>query len=52
MFEVYDIGFRRSVKSQWMQFFSNAKAIIFVVDLTDYDKISEERNGKNKMVRH
>ena len=53
MFEIYDIGFKRSSKPEWMQFFSTAKAVIYVADLTDYDRfVMVNRKRKNKLVRY
>ena len=53
MFEIYDIGYKRSSKPEWIQFFSTAKAVIYVADLTDYDRVvMVNRKRKNKMVRY
>jgi ADP-ribosylation factor family len=52
MFEIYDIGFSRSSRSEWMNFFASAKAVVFVVDLTNFDQtVTGDKKGKNKMVR-
>lgn len=51
MFEIYDIGYSRSSKSEWMNFFASAKAVVFVVDLTNFDQtVTGDKKGKNKMV--
>ena len=51
MFEIYDIGYSRSSKAEWMNFFASAKAVVFVVDLTNFDQtVTGDKKGKNKMV--
>ena len=52
MFEMYDVGYTKSTRSEFLSFLSVAKAVIFVVDLTDFDQIVPgDKTGKNKMVK-
>ena len=51
MFEINDVGFKRSAKFENALLFSNAKAFIFIVDLTHFDQtVHGEKKRKNKMV--
>ena len=51
MFEINDIGFRRSSKVESAQLFTSAKAFIFIVDLTHFGQtVQGEKKRKNKMV--
>ena len=52
-FEIYDMGYNRTTSSsRWQKWGTDTKAVLFVVDLTDYcDNVNDSKNGKNKMVR-
>lgn len=51
MFEINDVGFKRSAKFENALLFSNAKAFIFIVDLTHFDQtVQGEKKRKSKMV--
>ena len=51
MFEINDVGYKKNAKFESALLFSNAKAFIFIVDLTHFDQtLLGEKKRKNKMV--
>ena len=51
MFEINDVSYKKNAKFESALLFSNAKAFIFIVDLTHFDQtVQGEKKRKNKMV--
>ncbi|EFA81382.1 ADP-ribosylation factor-related protein [Heterostelium album PN500] len=40
-FTVWDVGGQNKIRALWKQYFLNSTALIFVIDSTDYERISE-----------
>lgn len=41
---VFDVGGQRSQRKKWIHCFDDAKAIIYVASLSEYDQVLEEDN--------
>ena len=41
-FRMVDVGGQRSERKKWIHFFDNAKAVIFIAALSDYDLVLVE----------
>ena len=44
-----DVGGQRSERKKWIHFFDNAKAVIFIAALSDYDLVLVEDPSINRM---
>ena len=46
-FRMVDVGGQRSERKKWIHFFDNAKAVIFIAALSDYDLVlGEDPSGQ------
>lgn len=50
MFRLFDVGGQRGERKKWIHCFDNARAIMFVASLTEYDQMLKEDRTKNRMV--
>ncbi|EGT33852.1 hypothetical protein CAEBREN_25446 [Caenorhabditis brenneri] len=48
-FRVFDVGGQRSQRKKWIHCFDDAKAMIYVASLSDYDQVLLEDNTTNRM---
>lgn len=49
---VWDVGGQDRIRPLWQYYFANTQAVIFVVDASDVDRISEARDTLHNMMRH
>lgn len=49
---VWDVGGQDRIRPLWQYYFNNTQAVIFVVDASDTDRISEARDTLLGMMRH
>jgi len=49
IWRVFDVGGQRSQRKKWIHCFDDAKAVIFVVALSEYDQVLSEDNTTNRM---
>jgi guanine nucleotide-binding protein G(i) subunit alpha len=47
---MYDIGNQRSERKKWIRLFESVTAIMFVVDLAEYDQLLLEDSSQNRMM--
>lgn len=47
---IYDIDSQRPKRKKWIHLFENVMAIMFVVDLDDYDRFLLEEQSQNRMM--
>ncbi|CAD5223605.1 unnamed protein product [Bursaphelenchus okinawaensis] len=50
MWRVFDVGGQRSQRKKWIHCFDDARAVIFVVALSEYDQVLIEDNTTNRML--
>jgi len=50
--QAYDIGGHESVRDSWKEYFVGANAIVFVVDSSDRNRMSEARKELNSLLRN
>nr|AAA28060.1 G protein alpha subunit [Caenorhabditis elegans] len=48
-FRVFDVGGQRSQRKKWIHCFDDAKAMIYVASLSEYDQVLLEDNTTNRM---
>lgn len=49
IWRVFDVGGQRSQRKKWIHCFDDAKAVIFVAALSEYDQVLSEDNTTNRM---
>ncbi|ULT89269.1 hypothetical protein L5515_007871 [Caenorhabditis briggsae] len=49
VFRVFDVGGQRSQRKKWIHCFDDAKALIYVASLSEYDQVLLEDNTTNRM---
>ncbi|OMO74011.1 Small GTPase superfamily, Rab type [Corchorus capsularis] len=49
-FDVWDIGGQSKIRAMWRHYFLDTQGIIFVVDSSDRERISEARNALHSML--
>ncbi|CAH8262301.1 unnamed protein product [Arabidopsis lyrata] len=49
-FTVWDIGGQEKIRKLWRHYFQNAQGLIFVVDSSDSERISEARNELHRIL--
>lgn len=49
LFDIYDVGGQKNERRKWIHCFDNVSAIIFVVGLSEYDKVLLEDDSTNRM---
>ncbi|KAI6212961.1 Guanine nucleotide binding protein (G-protein) domain containing protein [Aphelenchoides besseyi] len=49
IWRVFDVGGQRSQRKKWIHCFDDARAVIFVVALSEYDQVLIEDNSTNRM---
>ncbi|KAI6221336.1 Guanine nucleotide binding protein (G-protein) domain containing protein [Aphelenchoides fujianensis] len=49
IWRVFDVGGQRSQRKKWIHCFDDARAVIFVVALSEYDQVLIEDNTTNRM---
>ncbi|KAJ3063953.1 guanine nucleotide-binding protein subunit alpha [Podochytrium sp. JEL0797] len=47
---VFDVGGQRSQRNKWAQYFENVDSIMFIVAVSDYDRVCLEDSTTNRMV--
>ncbi|VDN18279.1 unnamed protein product [Gongylonema pulchrum] len=47
--KVFDVGGQRSQRKKWIHCFDDAKAVIFVAALSEYDQVLSEDNTTNRL---
>ncbi|KAG8896732.1 hypothetical protein FRB99_008687 [Tulasnella sp. 403] len=51
-FALWDIGGQTSIRASWPEYFTSAKAVILVVDSTDYARLSLSKEELHRMCEH
>uniref|UniRef100_A0A1I7XLX7 Guanine nucleotide-binding protein alpha-1 subunit n=1 Tax=Heterorhabditis bacteriophora TaxID=37862 RepID=A0A1I7XLX7_HETBA len=49
LWRVFDVGGQRSQRKKWIHCFDDAKAVIYVAALSEYDQVLMEDNSTNRM---
>uniref|UniRef100_A0A1I7T656 G-protein alpha subunit n=1 Tax=Caenorhabditis tropicalis TaxID=1561998 RepID=A0A1I7T656_9PELO len=49
VFRVFDVGGQRSQRKKWIHCFDDAKALIYVASLSEFDQVLLEDNTTNRM---
>uniref|UniRef100_A0A914RMQ4 Uncharacterized protein n=1 Tax=Parascaris equorum TaxID=6256 RepID=A0A914RMQ4_PAREQ len=49
IWRVFDVGGQRSQRKKWIHCFDDAKAVIFVAALSEYDQLLSEDNATNRI---
>ena len=50
-FTVWDVGGQDKIRPLWRHYFQNTQGLIFVVDSNDRERISEEKDELQKIVK-
>lgn len=50
-FTVWDVGGQGAIRNLWRFYYQNTQGIIFVVDSTDRERITDAREELHKMVK-